>query len=400
MKSIFKRLLNVEDMMVGDVSLDDSPLRDAPVLVARVRCGKGALRCSRCGRKAPGYDNGGGGRSWRHQDFGCFRVELSGPVPRVECRLRGVVVSRVPWAEPGGRFTRDFGSECAWLMTVAGQKTVSGFLHIAWRTAGDIARRVARPAGVLDAVHVRRVARDRCGRDRPQEGPRVHHRHRRPRARTRDLGARRARQTGPRPVLPTTDAGAARVDPDRDRRRGRTDRLVRGRAPPERRTRARPVPHRLLDDRRARPGRETVAEPGQARREHNGGRGDARRRIRRAREPRRPDRTPIHGPRHTRRRGSQGPATARGSSGNSCARSRASPSNGPKRNSNDGSAGRPAAASPRSSNHAGRSADAATTSSQPSGSAVPTPGSKRSTTRSRSPSAWPTASATRTTSSP
>lgn len=60
----------------------------------------------------------------------------------------------------------------------------------------------------------------------------------------------------------------------------------------------------------------------------------------------------------------------------------------------------PPAASPRSSNYAGRSADAATTSSQPSGSAIPTPGSKRSTTRSRSPSAWPTASATRTTSSP
>ena len=143
MKSIFKRLLNVKDMMVEDVSLDDSPVRDAPVPVARVRCGKGALRCSRCGRKAPRYDNGGGGRSWRHQDFGCFRVELSGPVPRVECRPHGVVVSRVPWAEPGGRFTRDFGSECAWLMTGAGQKTVSGFLHIAWRTAGDIARRVA-----------------------------------------------------------------------------------------------------------------------------------------------------------------------------------------------------------------------------------------------------------------
>lgn len=130
-------------MIVEDVSLDDSPLRDAPVLMARVRCGKGALRCSRCGRKAPRYDNGGGGRSWRHQDFGCLRVELSGPVPRAERRPHGVVVSRVPWAEPGGRFTRDFESERAWLMTVAGQKTVSGFLHIAWRTAGDIARRVA-----------------------------------------------------------------------------------------------------------------------------------------------------------------------------------------------------------------------------------------------------------------
>ncbi|WP_239457646.1 transposase family protein, partial [Bifidobacterium pullorum] len=99
---------NVEDMIVEDVSLDDSPLRDAPVLVARVRCRKGALRRSRCGRKAPRHDNGGGGRSWRHQDFGCFRVELSGPVPRVECRLHGVVVSRVPWAEPGSRFTRGF----------------------------------------------------------------------------------------------------------------------------------------------------------------------------------------------------------------------------------------------------------------------------------------------------
>ena len=149
-------------MMVEDVSLDDSPLRDAPVLVARVRCGKGALRCSRCGRKAPGYDNGGGGRSWRHQDFGCFRVELSGPVPRVECRLHGVVVSRVPWAEPGGRFTRDFGSGCAWLMTVAGQKTVSGFPHIAWRTAGDGAGRIDssvaehRPNAerVLDSFHI------------------------------------------------------------------------------------------------------------------------------------------------------------------------------------------------------------------------------------------------------
>ncbi|WP_270549230.1 transposase [Bifidobacterium bifidum] len=143
MKRIFKRLLNVNGMVVEDVSLDDSPLRPAPVLVARVRCRKAALRCSRCGRKAPGYDNGGGERRWRHQDFGCFRVELAGPVPRVACAEHGVVVSRVPWAEPGSRFMHDFETQCAWLMTVANQKTVSGFLRVAWRTAGEIARRVA-----------------------------------------------------------------------------------------------------------------------------------------------------------------------------------------------------------------------------------------------------------------
>ena len=130
-------------MIVEDVSLDDSPLRDAPVLVARVRCRKAALRCSRCGRKCPKYDDGGGERRWRHQDFGCYGVELVGSAPRVECRVHGVAVCQVPWAEPGSRFTHDFEVECAWLMTVADRKTVSGFPHIAWRTAGDIARRVA-----------------------------------------------------------------------------------------------------------------------------------------------------------------------------------------------------------------------------------------------------------------
>ena len=37
----------------------------------------------------------------------------------------------------------NFEAECAWLMTVANRKTVSGFLHVSWRTAGAVARRVA-----------------------------------------------------------------------------------------------------------------------------------------------------------------------------------------------------------------------------------------------------------------
>ena len=55
----------------------------------------------------------------------------------------GVVVASVPWAEPGSRSTRDFESERAWPMSVANQRTVSGFPHVAWRTAGDVAHRVA-----------------------------------------------------------------------------------------------------------------------------------------------------------------------------------------------------------------------------------------------------------------
>ncbi|MFR3222023.1 MAG: ISL3 family transposase [Bifidobacterium bifidum] len=143
MKNIFKRLLNVKGMVVEDVSIDDSPLRPAPAPVVRVRRRKGALRCPRCGRKCPKHDDGGGERRWRHQDFGCYGVELMGLAPRVACAEHGVVAAQVPWAEPGSRFTGDFEMECAWPAAVANQKTVDGFPRIAWRTAGHIARRVA-----------------------------------------------------------------------------------------------------------------------------------------------------------------------------------------------------------------------------------------------------------------
>ena len=86
-------------------------------------------------------------RRWRRQDFGCWRVELVADMPRVDCPKCGVGVAMVSWAEPSSRFTRDFESECAWPVSVANQKTVGGFPHIVWRTAGDIARRVAERLG-------------------------------------------------------------------------------------------------------------------------------------------------------------------------------------------------------------------------------------------------------------
>ena len=57
-------------------------------------------------------------------------------MPRVDRPRCGAVVTMVPWAEPGSRSTRDFESERAWPMSVANQKTVSGFPHVAWRAAG------------------------------------------------------------------------------------------------------------------------------------------------------------------------------------------------------------------------------------------------------------------------
>ena len=88
-------------------------------------------------------------RPWRRPSslassgFRLLEVEPVADMPRVDRPRCGAVVTMVPWAEPGSRFTRDSESECTWLMSVANRKTVSGFLHVAWRTAGDIVRRVA-----------------------------------------------------------------------------------------------------------------------------------------------------------------------------------------------------------------------------------------------------------------
>ena len=401
MKNIFKRLLNVKGMVVEDVSIDDSPLRDAPVLVARVRCRKAALRCSRCGRKCPKYDDGGGERRWLHQDFGCYRVRArgSGSACGMPCAWRGGVAGSVGGAgHPvharlrDGMHVADDGRQ---------QEDRERFPACRVEDRGRHRWTGRRPAGIRHAMHVRRAHGDRRGRDQPQEGPHVHHRRRRPRTQAGDLGARRIRQTGPRPVLRRIDAGAARLHQDRHRRRRQVDRLVRRRILPERGARARLIPHRLLDDRLPGPGQETVVEPGQTSEGQDGRGGDEGPEIRRAQKPRRLDRAPIHGPRHARRRGSQGPAlpllAAQGTPAHAPA---PAPPAKPRGNSNDGSTGPATRASPRSSNYAGRSAGAGTTSSEPSDPATPTRDWRRSTTGSRSPYAWPTASTTSTTSSP
>ena len=132
-------------MVVEDVSIDDSPLRPAPVLVVRVRRRRGALRCSRWGASAPSTTTGAANGDGATRTSAAMGVELM--APRVACAEHGVAVAQVPWAEPGSRFTRDFEMERAWLTAVASRKTLGGFLRIAWRTAGDIARRVAARLG-------------------------------------------------------------------------------------------------------------------------------------------------------------------------------------------------------------------------------------------------------------
>ena len=103
-----------------------------------------------------------------------------GLAPREACAEHGVVVARVPWAEPGSRFTRDFGMGYAWPVAAANQKTVGGFPRIACRTAGHIARRVtarleSSMPSMFDGLTAMGVDETSYGK-----GAHVHHRGRRP----------------------------------------------------------------------------------------------------------------------------------------------------------------------------------------------------------------------------
>ena len=58
-KSPFTGLPNVKGMVAEDVRITDSPLCSEPVLEIRVRPRRGMLRCSQCGRRRRGHDQGG-----------------------------------------------------------------------------------------------------------------------------------------------------------------------------------------------------------------------------------------------------------------------------------------------------------------------------------------------------
>lgn len=60
--------------------------------------------CPECGVELAGYDHSQE-RTWRHLDTCQLQTHLQARVPRVNCPRHGVKQVKVPWAEPGGRFT-------------------------------------------------------------------------------------------------------------------------------------------------------------------------------------------------------------------------------------------------------------------------------------------------------
>jgi transposase len=143
MKSVWRRLLGVEDAIIKGIEFDET----TSAIMAIVRPShRDRQRCGRCRRRSSRYDGGEGRRRWRGLDLGNIPVYLEADSPRVNCLEHGVTVTAVPWARHDSRFTQAFEDQTAWLVTHTSRSAVSELMRVAWRTVGGIITRVIREA--------------------------------------------------------------------------------------------------------------------------------------------------------------------------------------------------------------------------------------------------------------
>lgn len=102
-----------------------------------------AFTCPECGEACPRYDTRQ--KRWRHLDTCQFETILEGDIPRVECPEHGVRMVKVPWAEPGSKFTALFEAAVIFWLQAATRKDVAEQMRLSW--------------GQVDKVMERAVAR-------------------------------------------------------------------------------------------------------------------------------------------------------------------------------------------------------------------------------------------------
>jgi transposase len=96
--------------------------------------------CTQCSRSCGVYDHLGE-RRWRHLDSCHFRTVLHARPPRVQCPEHGARQVELPWAEPGGRFTRLFESLAVDVLLATDVKNAATILCITWDEAWHIMER-------------------------------------------------------------------------------------------------------------------------------------------------------------------------------------------------------------------------------------------------------------------
>lgn len=127
-KDLYARLLGlVSPWVVDHVEL---ALQRGEVIVRVKHDDREPLTCPECNTPCPGYDVRS--RRWRHLDTCQYKTILDADVPRVNCPTHLVKQVRVPWAEPGSRFTALFEAVAIDWLKVASASAVAKQLGISW----------------------------------------------------------------------------------------------------------------------------------------------------------------------------------------------------------------------------------------------------------------------------
>lgn len=100
------------------------------------------LPCPVCGALCAQHDTRP--RWWRHLDTCQFRTLLCAAVPRVRCLAHGVKQVRVPWADPGSRFTALFEAWVLRWLQEASISAVSDQFGLSWNVIDRLLQRAVR----------------------------------------------------------------------------------------------------------------------------------------------------------------------------------------------------------------------------------------------------------------
>ncbi|MBT8419903.1 MAG: ISL3 family transposase [Gammaproteobacteria bacterium] len=153
-KKLYARILGIDGgWQVADVELIPS-IGEVQVFVEQEPGIK--QKCPICGILSSGYDKRR--RRWRHLDTCQYKTILVADVPRVQCKEHGVVMVKVPWAEPGSRFSVLFEALVINWLKEASTQAVSRQLELSWNAIDGIMQRavkrgMARRAS-LDPKHI------------------------------------------------------------------------------------------------------------------------------------------------------------------------------------------------------------------------------------------------------
>ena len=136
-KDLYAQILGIKSpWQVSNVELAIS----AGEVTVYVEQEKGATQCCpTCGKVSPGYDSRT--RRWRHLDTCQYKTILVADVPRVECKVHGVITVSVPWAEPGSGFTSMFEALVIDWLKEASISAVSRLMNLSWNAIDGIMQR-------------------------------------------------------------------------------------------------------------------------------------------------------------------------------------------------------------------------------------------------------------------